>query len=318
MFNARKITIAAAVLALLAAGSLGARTLGERVEERFDRTEALPRDGRVVLKNVSGDIQVATWSQEQVKIEALKTSEADSEKDAKDNAAEVTIEVTREGNTLRIETRYPRRGFWGRHNTNVSVDYKLTVPDKASIDLDSVSGDITADAVGGAFKAHSVSGNVDSKGAAGSVDVDTVSGDVTVTKSGADAFLKSVSGNIEISEVHGSVEAESVSGDLKLLGVSGAKDVKSNTVSGNVEYRGDVPAAGSFRMESHSGDIRLTVPADSAFDFEANTFSGTIDSDFPIQMSGRVNPRELRGTVGKGGAMLRLSTFSGNIEVKKG
>ncbi len=108
-----------------------------------------------------------------------------------------------------------------------------------------------------------------------------------------------------------------MSGDIELLDVSEALSVDVKTVSGNVIYIGSIKAGGRYELKTHSGDVRMTIPAGSAFDFEANTFSGDIDSDFEITVVGKISPKEIRGTVGKGGATVALKTFSGNVDLKK-
>jgi len=61
----------------------------------------------------------------------------------------------------------------------------------------------------------------------------------------------------------------------------------------------------------------MRIPSDSAFDFEAKTFSGSIHSDFEITISGKISKREIRGSVNGGGADITLKNFSGNIYLKK-
>lgn len=290
----------------------------DRYEEKFNRIEALAKDGRVFLSNISGTIEVRVWNKDEVKIEAVKYSEARSEAKAKENAAEVAIEISREGSTLRIETKYPRRGhFWGDDNLNVSVDYKLWVPEKAAVEVKSISGDVTTEAVGGALAIESVSGEVVARGAAAGVQIKLVSGDIDVADVTGDAFLKTVSGDVHVTKVRGSIEAETISGELELLDVADARSVNAKTLSGDCVLSGKIVPQGRYTLKSHSGDVRLTIPADSAFDFEAETFSGDIDTDFEIQVSGKVSPREIRGTVKGGGAFIRLATFSGSIELRK-
>jgi len=304
----------------LLAGMLTASALArEKYKEKFEKTEILAKTGKVMVGNVSGDIEVKTWAREQVKIEAVKISEASSEAKARENCTAVTIEVTRQGDVLQIETKYPhRRGFWGDDGVDVSVDYVLWIPDKASVEAKSVSGDVAFTAVGGALKGKSVSGDISVAGAAAGADCNSVSGDLTLSDVSGDAYLKSVSGDIEVKKIQGGIDAESVSGDLELSDVSGAKTVSAKTVSGDVDYQGMINPQGRYSFKSHSGNIRLTLPADSAFEFEAETFSGTIDSDFPVEMSGKISPREVRGTVNKGGAYIKLSAFSGSIDLKTG
>jgi DUF4097 and DUF4098 domain-containing protein YvlB len=304
------------VISLLLVFSLAAAK--EKYEEKFDKTVALAKDGKVDISNISGDITVLSWSQDQVKIEALKISEASSLEKAKENAAKVTIEVVPEGSLLRIETKYPKSDkFWGGDSVNVSVNYKLWIPEKAALKATNISGDISAEAIGGAVALKAVSGDIHLTKAAGGADCNTVSGDVTVAEVTGSAFLKSVSGDVKASGVKGSVEAESVSGDIGLTEVSEASTVRVKALSGEVLYRGGVSKQGNYSLKSHSGTVTLYIPADSAFDLEAETFSGEIQSDFEIKVMGKVSPKELSGSVNGGGAVLKVSSFSGDIKLKK-
>lgn len=302
------------VLAFVAAPAMAE----EKYQENFAKTEALAKNGKFYLNNISGRIEIATWKEAQVKIEATKTSKASSMAKAKENAAQVTIEVTKETDLVRVETKYPKRsgGFWGGDSINVSVDYKVWVPDQAAVELRSVSGDVMVAPLGGMAKIGCVSGDVDLKGAAGA-DVDLVSGELTLENIVGDVYLKAVSGDIRATGVKGSIEVEAVSGDIELRDVSEAQTVSAKSVSGGITYSGKIKAGGRYELKAHSGDVRMTIPADSTFDFEANTFSGSIDSDFEIQVVGKISPREIHGTVGKGGATIKLKSFSGSIDLKK-
>jgi DUF4097 and DUF4098 domain-containing protein YvlB len=290
----------------------------DRYEEKFEKTEALARDGKVFLGNVSGDVSVKTWDKTEVRIEALKVSEAASEEKAKENCAQVTIEITREAGVLRIDTKYPQqKKFWGGDSLDVSVDYKLWVPSGASVEVKSVSGDVDLESLGGAVKARVVSGSVALRKAASGADLTTVSGDLTLEDVTGNVYLKTVSGNIEAAWVKGSIEAESVSGGIEMREVFGASGVNAKTLSGNVVYLGRLEAGGRYALKSHSGNVRMSLPADAAFSFDAEAFSGVVDSDFKIEVSGKISPREVHGTINGGGAEVRLSTFSGSIDLKK-
>jgi DUF4097 and DUF4098 domain-containing protein YvlB len=308
------LAAAAFVVAFVAAPALAE----EKYEEMFAKTEALAKNGKLYLSNVSGQIDIMVWKEAQVKIEAVKTSKAGSAAKAKENAAKVTIEVTKEGDVVRVETKYPKQSgsFWGGDRISVSVDYKIWVPDQAAVELNSVSGDITVAPLGGAAKIDCVSGDVKLRGAAGA-EIKLTSGELEMENIAGDAFIKAVSGDITLTKIKGSVEADAVSGDIELRDVSEAQSVDVKTVSGNVIYFGSIQAGGRYQLNAFSGDVRMTIPADASFDFEANTFSGSIDTDFEITVSGKISPKEIRGTVGKGGATIRLKSFSGNVDLKK-
>ncbi len=303
----------------LGAGTLSLSALAkDRYEEKFEKTEALAKDGKVFLGNISGDVIVKTWDKDEVRIEALKVSEASSEAKAKENCGQVTIEVTREAGVLRIDTKYPhQKRFWGGDSLDVSVDYKLWVPSGASVEVKSVSGDLGLESLGGAVKARVVSGSVVLRKAAAGADLTTVSGDMAVEDVTGNVYLKTVSGDIIAARVKGSIEAESVSGGIEMREVSGAAGVNAKTLSGDVVYLGRLETGGRYSLKSHSGDVRMSLPADAAFSFDAETFSGDVDSDFKIEVSGKISPREVHGTINGGGAEVRLSTFSGSIDLKK-
>jgi DUF4097 and DUF4098 domain-containing protein YvlB len=310
------LAVSLAMAFVLALGSSMAAEK-EKYEEKFERTEALAADGNVYLRNISGDIEVWVSKDNTVRIDALKVSRASTQAKARENAQLVTIEITKEGSTLRIETKYPeRRRSWGDDSLNVSVSYKLWIPGKASLEVSSVSGDVTIDPLGGKCSVNSISGDVEVRGAAG-IDVDLTSGELVVKDIAGDAYLKTISGDIRAEKIRGSVESETVNGDIDLLDVSEAGRVEGKTISGDITYRGDIRPQGQYRLKAHSGDIEMIIPADSGFDFEATTFSGSIDTDFEIKVMGKISQKEIKGTAGKGGATVRLTTFSGNVDLRK-
>jgi DUF4097 and DUF4098 domain-containing protein YvlB len=309
------VLVAAVLLAVAAAAPALAE---QKFEEKFDKTMPLSKTGLLYLSNISGDIEILTSKDAQVKIEAVKISKADSLEKAKENAAKVTIEVTGTADRVSVETKYPKRqgGFWGGDSINVTVNYKVWVPEPAAVEIKSVSGDVQVAAIGGKARIESVSGNVGLRGAAGA-EIKLVSGDLTIENIVGDAFLNAVSGDIDVTRIKGSIEADAVSGDIVLEDVSEAQTVDIKTVSGNVTYSGQLKEGARYELKTHSGDVRMTIPAGSGFDLEANTFSGDIDSEFEITVSGKISPKEIRGTVGKGGATLILKSFSGNVDLKK-
>ncbi|MGQ9801402.1 MAG: DUF4097 family beta strand repeat-containing protein [Candidatus Saccharicenans sp.] len=290
----------------------------EKYEEKFERTEKLARDGTVMVSNVSGDIKFLVWKEEKVKIEAVKFATGSTEAKAKENADRVTIEVKVEPGLVRIETRYPESRRWFGGDSNVSVDYTIWIPEQASIDSKSVSGDVEVEKTGGPVRVSTVSGNVTVTGGKKTVSAKAVSGDIRVMGVEADCELSSVSGDIKATQVKGSVEAEVVSGTVRLQDIAGARKVSAKSISGTVEYRGQVLPDGSYRFSSHSGEVRLILPADSSFDLEASSFSGTVSTDFPVEVIGKLSGKTIQGRVGKGGAEVSAKAFSGSVEIRKG
>jgi hypothetical protein len=291
-------------------------TAKERYEEKFEKTVSLANDGKITLGNITGSIDVKSWDKGEVKIDALKISSASTLAEAKENAQIVKIVVEKEGNTLRIKTDYPENRKKNR-SLNVSVKYSLMIPAKASAKIDSVTGNVDLEKIGGAVKVDIVTGSIVVKKADKGVDCETVTGKIDLQNITGDAFMETVTGKITASQIRGSIKAEVVTGRIELREVSEASVVDANTVTGSVIYDGKINREGRYTLNTHSGRIEMTLPADSGFDLEAETFSGGIESDFDIKISGKISKKRISGAVNKGGPLVKLSTFSGDIYLKK-
>lgn len=318
------LVAALALLALVAMPAAAGDDESVKFEEKFQQTEKLALDGKVYLQNISGNIKVLTWNKEEVNIDALKISKAGTLEKAKENAALVKIEVSRNDGRLEILTKYPEGSSRHEHGSlNVSVTYNLTVPAKAEVEIRDVSGDVSGENIGGYAKLESVSGDVVIVKAAKGGVFNTVSGDVSASDISGDLKIKAVSGDIKLTRAAGSVNAETVSGDVEIKGLSGAKSVDINVLSGDVTFDGVLEKEGRYTFQSHSGDITVTLPESAAFDFSCKSFSGDISSDFKVIVEmmgslkhGHARP-EIRGQVNGGGPDLSLTTFSGDINLKK-
>jgi DUF4097 and DUF4098 domain-containing protein YvlB len=112
------------------------------------------------------------------------------------------------------------------------------------------------------------------------------------------------------------VRAETTSGDVTLLGVT-SRNVTASTVSGEVDYEGSIDANGRYEFHSHSGDVRLEIPENTGAQFAIETYSGSLDTEFPLtlQPGQRTSsrPRRYEFTLGNGSARVTAESFSGDI-----
>jgi len=91
-------------------------------------------------------------------------------------------------------------------------------------------------------------------------------------------------------------------------------------VSGSVSYAGTIEPSGRYGFESHSGTIRLNIPRNAGAQFSVETFSGSIDTDFPVTLLPGQKRREghMDFTIGDGRARVTAQTFSGEIIITNG
>jgi len=297
------------------------RDRGPEQTDRFSRKVKIGRDGRVSVSNISGDIVVTGGSGDEVSIEAVKRSRGDQAQ-----LALVRIIVEDRAGRVDVRTEYDNsRAF---RNNNVSVDYTLTIPSGASLDVKSVSGSVKVNGVRGSVHAESVSGNVTTTDTPKVEAAKSISGDVTLSGISIDGDLSAntVSGSVTAKSVKAhALELGSVSGDIVVTDVT-CDRLNAKSVSGGFEYTGTIAKGGVYDVNVHSGTVRFVLANPSGFDLSASTFSGNIRSDLPLTIGGDRDPgsrrrgpsnRSMRATFGDGSATLTLRTFSGDIVIAK-
>jgi DUF4097 and DUF4098 domain-containing protein YvlB len=209
--------ILGAFLALMVSSALAhARDNNEgRVTEEFHHTYPLSADGRINLQNINGAVHITVWDQNEVKVDALKLADNDTE------LKNTEIRINASANSISIETHYAKENDWGGHHDFASVEYTLKVPRKAML------GEIKL-----------VNGSLDVAGVQGEVRASCVNGMLTAKQLGGGAKLSTVNGELEakFDRAAGEVELSSVNGSIDLTLPSDAKaSIEANTVSGGIE-----------------------------------------------------------------------------------
>ena len=103
--------------------------------------------------------------------------------------------------------------------------------------------------------------------------------------------VKDAAGDLKLSTVNGRIEAE-------LTSLGGSQSVSLNTVNGHIE---------------------ATLPANADAEVTASTINGGLSSEFPsLVVKKELVGRNLKGTLGNGGARVKASTVNGRINFRKG
>lgn len=318
----------ACLRALSRLGALGqvrqpSRRSGPQQTERFTKTFRVGRAGSLDLSNVSGDITVTAGPGEDIVIDATKRTRQGA--DAQRELQSVTIEAVERAGRVEVHTRYPERAS----NIHTSVDYVVTVPAGASVNVHSLAGDIHVTGVKGALRADAISGDVGIENADQIEQLKSFSGDVTVSGgAGTDVRVSVINGDLTLRNVKArSLDVTAVSGDVKVIDAA-ADRAGVKTFSGGIEYTGPFAHNGRYDFRTHTGDVRLMVTSDTGFEITADTFDGSIQSAVPLTLKGGELPaprgrravlvrREMKGTYGDGSALVTVSTFSGDVTLAK-
>lgn len=171
------------------------------------------------------------------------------------------VEVTVEDGVLLVQHQ-PVRSLGGLLSGDLSVRAHVTI--------------VVSD--GTVVRARAVNGDVFVGGVRASSSLSTVSGRITATALGGEVGLRTVSGDIDVQGVTGVVRVNAVSGDVTISGGS-PDEVTARSVSGELTL--DFDGVPDVDCTTISGDVAVRFPADAGLDVDAVTVSGRLESGFP-------------------------------------
>jgi hypothetical protein len=160
--------------AILSMGLLPACVVGDAaltVRRTEVETRAIEPGGTFHLRNVNGHVSVASGGERQVRIETEKAANSQGALD------EVEIAIAGQGDRVEVRTRTPQRR-WTLFGPRVRVNYRITLPESAHVDIETVNGSIHVSRLKGPVRAAVVNGGIRVEGAAGAVDARTVNGSI--------------------------------------------------------------------------------------------------------------------------------------------
>jgi len=210
------------------------------------------------------------------------------------------------------------------HATQIHDDATATVS-SGEIRLEKIGGRAIARAssgmvwindVGGDAQADSLSDDVTVTNVRGRVTANATSGSITIRNAGEGVRARAISSSVTVSDCKGSIDAGSVSDSITLTNID-SRDVVAKSTSGSVRFTGKIQDGGRYEFESFSSSVVLVIPPDSNFNLMAKTLNGSINTEFPVKITRTPGGNMVTGTVGKGSAEVRVSTFNGSVQIKK-
>lgn len=318
--------------------------------EKLYMTKSLANDAisSVVVTTSAGGIKVSGKSGEAPRIEVYiqgnNGRELSKEEIQKrlDEDYDMNIAVNGHELSATVKTKH-RLDNW---RDQMSISFKIYVPQQVStdlrtsgggIDLDNLKGNETFTTSGGGLAIDKVTGTIRGRTSGGGIQVENSGDDIDLTTSG---------GGIEAKNCTGKIRLVTSGGGLQLLDLKG--DIYAHTSGGGVEgnnIEGDLEtgsSGGSIDLRNMNCSLRATTSAGSLFAqmkqvgkyMRLSTSSGDIDLELPAKQgldlnlhgesvsqhqfngfNGDWDKNHVRGTVNGGGASVDASA-NGDINVK--
>jgi hypothetical protein len=253
--------------------------------ETFDKTYDVTTGTRFQILNRDGSIEISGWSQDRIKIHAVKKTRWGGKLE------NVTIEVS-PGADFRVETIHLVR------NPKVSVSYDIKVPIKGILKSVQTSN-----------------GAVDLEGTRGDTEVSTSNGTIEIEGSQGNIDASTSNGSIEIEEVKGYVSARTSNGSISVEETTGIVALETSNGTIDAEVR-EVTEKGT-RMRTSNGAIKVEFDPVLNIDLEAKTSNGKISVEDLEVLVKEISKTALKGKLGAGGNTVSCRTSNGVIELRR-
>jgi len=261
---------------------MGSPTL--RYEEKFTTQLAFKPGNHLEVSTSNGNIEVTTWDKDSLAVEATKFVETPTETEATELIREIKIDIKQLNTGICISTQLPRTNY------NIGVNYKLTLPKQANLNLRSYNGNIVIHNVDGITTAKTYNGEVKVYDLKNKVDIDTHNGSITAHNIEGDAKLTTHNGKLNLTGTFTNLHAETDNGSISC-------DITRWQASADIT------------LETHNGNITAHLPHVTGIAIYAESHNGKVTSDFPIY----TKPEQLKGN----NVMVKLITHNGNVKVIK-
>lgn len=258
--------------------------MGAQLEQKQTIRKTYPAAKRIEVENVNGSIRVTGYDGHEVQLTVNETFRADTKEKLDQAMKEVKVDITTQGDTLRMYVDGPfrckcedrssvhfsrqRPGYDFRH------EFEIRVPRNTEVYLRNIND--------GPVKVEDVAGNYD---------------------------VENINGGVEMSEAAGSGRAYSLNGGLKVAFNPRAASY-FGSLNGQVDLEFQPDLSADLRMKTFNGHIYS--------DFEVTSLPSAQPT--AERRNGKLIYRSDRFTgarVGNGGPEIKLDGFNGDIRLIK-
>ena len=251
-------------------------TMLGKYERTVELSAPLSPGSTFAAKTHNGSITIHGGDIAECHLTATIVTRARTDEEAQELSDQVSVTLVPSGDRLTAKIDQPTRLI----NKSVSVSYDIHMPNQTNLEL----------------LTHN-----------GAVRVVDINGHIDATTHNGKTTAENVAGTTALKTHNGSVNCREISGDAKLHTHNGGVDVV---------YSEAAPSVCDVSVVTHNGGIGFTAPPGFSARVNASTNNGSVHTDLPITVTGKVSKNKLTGTIGNGEGNLYLETHNGSIKIR--
>lgn len=131
-----------------------------------------------------------------------------------------------------------------------------------------------------------------------------------------DLSLEAMNGALGVEGVSGRLDLRTVNGSVALTDVGGDVHARTQNGSLSLQLAGRGWEGAGLDAETQNGSVRVAIPDNYAAQLETGTVNGSIHTDFPVTVQGRIG-RQLSLPLNGGGKTIRAVTTNGTVRISR-
>jgi DUF4097 and DUF4098 domain-containing protein YvlB len=320
----------------------------EEYKRDFQKTVPLAAGKTFRIDHRMGNIDIRSQPGSQASIHAVIRTSAGSAEEARRLAESIQISVDQSAGGVSVRTTYPSN--W--NNVSYGVDYDITLPETAPLDVRNRFGGITVDGAHAGASINNANGRVGVSRGRGRLEVENAFGSVDVRGNDGDVLVRGGNGAVTVADVTGTADITNRFGSIQVRNAGRGLTIHSN--NGGIEATnvgGATNIANSFGkvivtdsrgdlfVQNQNGEIQATGvggAADLHNSFGAVRFSrigknltvrsqnagvvgDSVGGSATVETSfGNVDLRDIKGgaRITAGNSPVRLASVSGEVYAK--
>jgi DUF4097 and DUF4098 domain-containing protein YvlB len=325
-----------------------------KFERTVELRQPMPPGSTLTAGTSSGSIDATGRETGEAHVVATIQARAGTEDEARELAEQVNVHFEESGNKVALKADHPPLPPGKSVSVSYKIDLpRQTSVDfssaSGSINVADLTGSVKANTASGHVAAARVQGSVRLTSASGparaeevgggDIDIETASGGIRLSRAsnvgacGLNAAsgpvtadnvqansiqMSSASGHVALTDAQAKeIRAHSSSGGVKAQDITCAR-LNAESVSGSVTiaFSRTAPADVVASASSGSGNVDMVAPRGFSGHLEMSTTSGSVETDLPVTVSGKLGKRQISGFVGKGDGSLTLRAVSGSVRVR--
>jgi hypothetical protein len=287
-------------------------------ETRMEKTLKLEPGGRFRLDTDLGSVTVTGRAGSDVHLVVTSRRELDDL---------LSFKFDEDSKSVTVTARRKHHDWFGSGDR---VHYEIEMPAETATDVKTSGGAISIqglksaaklDTSGGGIKVHDLAGDLEADTSGGSIDLADIKGRMRVQTSGGGIDGRNLDGALDADTSGGSIDLDRVTGDVKCSSSGGGIHIReaggrvdAETSGGGIETSFAKGNARGGSLQTSGGGIEVLLDPSAGFDIDAE--GNYVKTDLPVKVVGEISRHSLRGTLGAGGAKLRLRTSGGGVTIR--